>query len=133
MATNPQTAIAARNDALDTVLNQLNGGYVDIYDGLQPATVATAITTQVKLVRCQLGNPAFAAASGGSKAANAITAGIALAGGVPAWYSLVKSDGTTRWHENTVGATGSLVFDNGVTEIVQGATIPINSLVVSQA
>jgi hypothetical protein len=132
MSTNAQTAVAARNLSLDAALDPLNSGFIDIYDGSQPATVATALSGQTKLARCALGNPAFAAASGGSKAANTIAAGIAIATGTPTWYTLLKSDGTTRWHENTVGASGSLVFVNGVTQIVAGATVTVDSLVISE-
>lgn len=128
---NPQTSVASRNLSLNAALDVLDGGFLDIYDGAQPATVATAITTQVKLVRCQLGSPAFAAASSGSKTANAIADAIALADGTPTWYTLRKSD-ETRVHENTVGAGESLVFANGVTQIVQGATVAIDSLVISE-
>ena len=94
-----------------------------MYGTVQPATVATKVPS-VRPVGGQ-------AASGGSKTANAISSGIALASGTPSWYSLVKSD-NTRWHEDTVGASGSLVFANGVTQIVAGATIAIDALTLTE-
>jgi hypothetical protein len=135
VATNPQTSVASRNLALDAAFDVLNSGYLKIYDGTQPATVATAITTQNLLSTHTLSATAFAAASSGSKVANAIGSAVASVGGggvtTPTWYSLTKSDGT-RVHENNIGASGSLVFSNGVTQIVNGATVTISSLTVTQ-
>lgn len=67
--------------ALNAAYDVLNGGFCDIYDGTQPADADTAVTSQVKLAHCPLNATAFAAASGGSKAANAITNGTGLAVG----------------------------------------------------
>jgi hypothetical protein len=51
----------------------LNGGTLEIYDGDQPASIATAITTQVLLARLTFGDPAFKAPVDGSITAVPIT------------------------------------------------------------
>jgi len=58
MATNSKLAVAYRNLALDTVLAQANGGFVDVYDGIQPTDADTAIIGQNLLVRLPMGSPA---------------------------------------------------------------------------
>jgi hypothetical protein len=134
MALNPKTSVASRNLALNAALDVLNAGFLDIYDGTQPTDADTAIAAQVRLARLSLNATAFAAASAGSKTANAITSSAALATGTATWYSLVKSDGTTRVHDGSAGIAGStpnLVLNSAA--ISSGASVSVSSLVITQA
>lgn len=128
MSLNPKVAVASRNLALNAVLDQLNNGFLRIYDGTQPADADTAITTQVLLAQLTFGATAWAAASAGSKTANAITAAVAAATGTATWYRLVNSDGTTVVADGSVGtATSNLVLNT--VSIVTSADVSVTSFV----
>lgn len=131
MALNPKLAVARRNAALDNILANANSGFLRIYDGTQPTDADTAITTQVLLAELTMNATAFAAASGGSASANAITAdSSANATGTASWFRLVKSDGTTVILDGSVGAAGANLNLNS-TSIVIGTQVSVTSLTVS--
>lgn len=134
MALNPKTSVASRNLALNAAFDVLNGGgFLRIYDGTQPTDADTAIGAQVKLAELALSTTAFAAASGASKAASAITAdSSADATGTATWATLVKSDGTTRVMDMSVGTSGANLNLNSVA-ISAGANVSVSSLTISQA
>jgi hypothetical protein len=71
MAKNTQLTNLAVNTEADALAALCNGGFMDIYDGTQPATGDTAITTQNKLASCALNATAFGAAVAGVLTANA--------------------------------------------------------------
>jgi hypothetical protein len=72
----------------------LDGGSVKIFDGTQPATADTAITTQVLLAEATFATPAFAAAVAGVASAHPLTAeSDAPASGTAAWVRCVTSGG----------------------------------------
>ena len=121
MALNAKTSVAARNRSLDAALDVLNNGFLDLYDGAQPTDPDTAVTTQNKLARLPLSATAFAAASAGSKATNAITSASALASGTATWFRFVTSGGTAV-HDGSIGASGANINMNAV-GIVAGATV----------
>lgn len=140
----PQTApifsTAAKNAALDARLDVLNSGFIDIYNGTRPAGPGTAVTTQTKLVRLSFGATAFAAASGGSKVANAIATATILAGGTPTWARLLKSDGTAICDLEVActllngvaqdTTTANVVLAAG--PLVQGADCSLSSVTISE-
>jgi len=130
VAHNPTLSAASKNLALDAALNVLNSGFVEIYDGTQPASPDVAVTTQNKLAKLALSSTAFGAASGGTKTANAITSAAALLTGTASWYRLVKSDDTTGVQDGTVGTSGC---DATVptTAFSSGVTVSCSSLVIS--
>lgn len=133
MALNPKTSVASRNLALNAAFDVLNGGgFLRIYDGSQPTDADTALGSQVKLAELTLSSTSFAAASAGSKAANAIGSATALASSTATWATLVKSDGTTRVMDMSVGTSGANLNLNSVA-ISSGATVSVTSLTVSQA
>lgn len=108
----PQTthlSVASWNLALNAALDAaLAGGYLEIYDSTgtgQPATPDVAVTTQVKLAKLSLGTPAFAAASGGSKLANAIASASAITNGTATWFRAFKSDDSTAVIDGSCGIT----------------------------
>jgi hypothetical protein len=132
MALNPKLSVASRNLALNAALDVLNSGFIDIYDGTQPADADTAITTQVKLAHCALSATAFAAASAGSKVANAIGNGTGLATSTATWYRLYKSDGVTAVADGSVGTATSNLVMNSVA-IQTNATVTVSSMTFTMA
>jgi len=134
MALNPKTSVASRNLALNAAFDVLNGGgFLRIYDGTQPTDADTALGSQVKLAELTLSSTAFAAASAGSKAAASITSdSSADATGTASWATLVKSDGTTRVMDMSVGTSGANLNLNSVA-ISSGAAVAVTSLTISQA
>lgn len=127
MAKNTQLAYATCNAQADALGALLDGGYIDIYDGSQPANADTAVTTQTKLARLQFGDPAFGAAVNGVIEANAITGeDAALASGTATWCRLVKGDGSTVVMDGTVGTSNAnLVL--AATSIGAGAQVEASS------
>lgn len=125
---------AAANAAADAMTALLNGGVLRIYDGAQPANVATAVGTQVVLAELTLGNPAFAAASGGVATANAITGDTsANATGTATWFRVFASGGTVPHMDGSAGASGSgaeMILNS--TAISAGAAVNITSWTVSE-
>ena len=136
MANNPKTATASRNLALNAAFDPLNGGFLRIYDGTQPTDANTALGSQVLLAELTLNATAFAAASSGSKAANAITSdSSANATGTATWGSLVKSGGTRASDtvmDFSVGTSGADLNLNSVA-ISAGAAVAVTSFSVTQA
>lgn len=131
MAHNPKLSVARRNAGLDTMFDVLNSGFLDIYDGSQPATTETAITSQVKLARLALNATFGAGASSATKTAGAIASGIALAAGTAAWATLVTSGGT-RVLDMSVGTSGADVNMDSIA-IAQDATVSCSSCVLTMA
>lgn len=132
MANNTHVALASVNLALDAALNVLNGGFLEIYTGAQPATPDVAVSNQTKLAKLSLGATAFTAAAAGAKAANAITASAALATGTAAWFRAFKSDDSIAVIDGTVGTSGCDLNLNDVA-ITTGGTVQVTSWTVSMA
>lgn len=133
MALNAKTAVAQRNRAIDAVAARCNSGKLRIYDGSQPADADTAITSQTLLAELTMNSTAFAAASGGSASANAITQdSSADATGTAAWYRMFESDGTTAVFDGSVGTSSSNLVLNAVA-IVAGAAVSVSSFTITQA
>ena len=133
MALNPHVSTVSRDLGLDAAFDVLNGGgFLRVYDGTQPTNADTALSSQVKLVELPLSSTAFSAASAGVKTANAITSANAIASSTATWATLVKSDGTTRVLDMSVGTTGADLNFNSVA-ISSGALIVVSSLLISQA
>ncbi|HUY68591.1 MAG TPA: hypothetical protein VMV79_04755 [Alphaproteobacteria bacterium] len=111
--------------------NALVGAFTDdallkIYDGTQPATPETAITTQNLLATVTLASPAFGAAADGVISANAIANVTVAASGTAAWFRLFKSDGSTAIMDGSVGTSGcDLNLDS--TALAAGATFAVTS------
>lgn len=133
MALNPKTAVAMRNAALDAVLANANSGKLRIYDGTQPTDADTAVGAQVLLAELTMNAAAFAAASGGSATANAITNdSSANATGTATWFRLLKSDGTTAIMDGSVGTSGANL-NLGTVSIVAAAVVSVTSFTVTMA
>jgi len=131
VALNPKTAVAIRNTALDS-FDTLNSGKLRIYDSTQPTDADTALGSQVLLADLALNATAFAAASSGSKAANAISDDTSAdATGTASWGSLLTS-GNVRKLDYSVGTSGCNLNLNSVA-ISSGATVSVTSFSITLA
>ena len=130
MAFNTHVSLASWNLMLNAGIDVLNGGFLELYTGVQPATPDVAITSQVLLGTCALGSPAFGASSGGTKTANAITSGTGVATGTATWARAYKSDGVTAVIDGSVGVSGC-DFTMADTAVTNGATIPATAWTIS--
>lgn len=127
MANNLKMANQAVNTEADAFAAQCNSGFIRIYDGAQPATSDTAITTQVLLAELTMNATAFGSSVAGVLTANAITADSAAnASGTATWYRLVKSDGVTSLCDGSVGTASADMTLNSVI-IGIGAQVSITS------
>src|SRR6185312_4607531 len=92
MAHNLKYAVALKNARLDAITAAIGAsGFVDIYDGSQPASPDTAVTSQVKLAHLALSATFAPAASGGVLTANAISDDTdADATGTAAWCRFTR-------------------------------------------
>ncbi len=132
VAANTHLSVAAINAGLNAALDALNGGFFDIYSGVQPASPDVAVTNQVKLARLPLSATAFAAASGGNKAAGPVANGTGLAAGTATWMRAYKADGTTAVIDGSAGASGTdLVMQDP--DITVGGTVQVTSWTVAWA
>jgi hypothetical protein len=92
------------NAEVDALTALLSNGYLRIYDGVQPASAETAITTQTLLAELRFGTPGWGAAVAGVATATAITSDTdANATGTASWFRAFKSDGTSAVLDGSVG------------------------------
>jgi len=131
MALTTQISTAASNAMMDALAALLNTGFLDIYDGAQPAGPGTAITTQTKLAHLPLSATAFGAAAAGAAVANAITSANALATGTAAWFRALKADGTTAVIDGSTGVSGCNLNINSVA-FVAGAPVTVTSYTLTE-
>ena len=128
MAANPKFSNTCVNAEANAVGGALNTGYIRIYDGTQPATADTAVTTQNLLATLRFNATAFPSAVAGVLTANAITSDSSAAGtGTAAWARILASDGTTVWFDGSVGTSSANVVI-ATTSIVAGAVVSCSSL-----
>src|SRR5438045_5119665 len=121
MALNPKLANVAANAAADAVARLADAGVLKIYDGSQPATADTAVTTQNVLAQLTLNATSAGAAVAGVLTFNAITSdSSADAAGTASWFRVFKSDGTTVLFDGSVG-TSSANMNLNSTAIQSGA------------
>lgn len=133
MALSPKLSNAAASIAADSVTSLLDNGYLRIYDGTQPATANTAITSQVLLAELRFNATAFAAAANGAASANSITADpSANATGTASWFRALQSDGTSVVFDGSIGTSlANIVLTS--TSITTGETVDITSFTYTQA
>lgn len=130
MANNFKVSVAARNAELDVIARLLDGGFLDIYDGAQPASPDTAVSSQVKLAHLSMSGTSAPASSGGSTTYNAITSDTnAAATSTAAWFRATTSAGVAVC-DGTVGTSSADAIIN-TTAIQQHARVDCTSLVIS--
>ncbi len=121
MSLNPKYTNLAVNTKADAQAALLNSGFLDIYDGTQPATADTAISTQTKLARLTFNATAFGASVAGVATANAITSDSdADATGTATWFRALKSDGTAVF-DGSVGTAAANLVLNTVSIVIHAA------------
>ncbi len=130
MSSNLKTDPTARSAGVDALLAScaLNSGFMDIYDGTQPASPATAVTTQNKLARLTLNATAFAAAVSGVATAGAIASGLGLFAGTPTLARLLTAAGVAKMDGTCGLAASSPDFTISASPIAVNATISCSSL-----
>lgn len=121
MPLNTQLANATVNGQADNLSARLNSGFLRIYDGTQPATADTAITSQVLLAELTFSATAAPAASNGLITFNAIGADTsANATGTATWFRAVQSNGTTVVMDGSVGTSASNLVLNTTSIVILG-------------
>ena len=127
MASNLKLSNNSVNTQADAFAALFNSGFLRIYNGTQPATADTNITTQTLLAELTFGNPAFPAAAAGVITANAmIKDSSANATGVAAWFRCIKADGSTKLFDGSVGTSNSDIVLNNV-NIMIGLEVSITA------
>lgn len=117
------------NPQADALSDLADNGYLRIYDGTQPATADTAISTQVLLAELRFNATAAPAASNGVLTFNAITQDSSANNtGTASWFRALKSDGSTALFDGSVGTSGSDI-NIATTAIVAGAIVGVSSFV----
>ena len=117
------------NPQADALSDLADNGYLRIYDGTQPATADTAISTQVLLAELRFYADAAPSAVDGVLTFNAITQDSnANNTGTASWFRALKSDGSTVLFDGTVGVSGS-DLNIATTAIVAGAIVGVTSFV----
>jgi hypothetical protein len=133
MAHNVKYSTALKNARLDQVASKIGAsGLLRLYDGAQPASPDSAVTSQVTLAEFTCDSASFAgAASGGVLTANAISGADAIASGTASWFRLCKADGTAAV-DGTVGTSGTdCIIDSTV--ITAGQPLSVISLTITSA
>ena len=132
MANDLRESNAAVNGKADYISDQLDNGYIRIYDGTIPTNADTAIGAQVLLAELRFSATASGAAVAGVVTFSAITADTsANATGTASWFRALKADGTTVIFDGTVGtATSDIVLNT--TSIVSGAEVSISAFTYTQ-
>ena len=133
MADTTKVSNAAATAEADALAGLLDNGYLRIYDSTggtgQPATVDTAIGSQVLLAELRFANPSDAGAANGVVTFSAMTAdSSANATGTATWFRAFSSNGTTAVWDGSVGTSGATLNLN-TTSIVTGAAVSVTSLI----
>lgn len=127
MASNLKVAQAtASAQAAALVGAYTNSSILKIYDGAQPSTPETAISTQNLLASITLPASAAFSQTNGLMTAAAITNATVSATGTAAWFRWLKSDATTVIADGSV-ATSSADLNLNSTSLSSGASIAISS------
>lgn len=127
MPLNTQLANATVNGQAANLAARLNGGFLRIYDGAQPANADTAIGAQVLLAELTFNATAAPAANDGLLTFNSITSDAsANATGTATWFRAVSSNGTTVVMDGSVGIATSNLILNSVS-IVAGGNVSVSS------
>jgi hypothetical protein len=129
MATTINEALANRQ--ADSVGSDLNSGFIDIYDGTQPADPDDGPDGTL-LISFPLASDAYADAVGGVAAKNGTISASAVATG-DATYAQQRNAANTRWMYGSVtetGGGGQVTMTD--TSIVSGQPYTITSSTITQ-
>jgi hypothetical protein len=132
MANDLRESNAAVNGKADYISDQLDNGYLRIYDGTRPAGPDTAVGVQVLLAELRFNATAAPAAVAGVLTFNAITADAGANNtGTATWFRALSSNGTSAQFDGEVGTSGADLNLN-TTSIVSGAEVSISSFTYTQ-
>lgn len=131
-----QLSAAVAALACDTVFGTIDGGATPgkllIYDGAIPADVATAVTTQVKLIEFVLPDPAFGAATDqpayAEAAINPVTDVVGLADGTATWFRLVDGNDEALMQGSVSAPAEGGDLELSSTSVVVGVDVMVISL-----
>lgn len=127
MPLNLKLSNAAVNAEADAFSDQLDNGYLRIYDGAQPTNADTAVGAQVLLAELRFNATASPAAVAGVITFSAFTSDASANNtGTAAWYRALKADGTTAVMDGSVGTATSDLILNSVA-ISSGAEVSITA------
>lgn len=134
MASNLKYSAVLKNAQQNAITSTVGGSAVlNIYNGTQPASPDTAITSQTLLVSLTC-NATFApAASGGVLTLNSISSGTGTAGagtGTAATWFRITTSGAVAHIDGTVGTSSSDLNLNN-TNIAQGQTVSVTSWTIT--
>jgi len=127
MTLNTQLSTTVVNSQATALSTLCNSATISIYDGTQPLTADTAITTQTLGATLTMSATAFAAPVDGVLTANTITSGVAVAAITPTWARFTSASGV-KIMDVSVGATGANITLAG---FAIGDTVSITSFVHS--
>jgi hypothetical protein len=129
MALNTRLSTQGRDVQLNAYGPEFDNGYFRLYDGLQPATPNTAVTTQVMLSELRFAADAFPVVSGGGPllANPMVDDASADATGQATWARCLKADGTTVLMDMSVGEGASFNVNINSDAIQEGAAVSIIS------
>lgn len=128
---NPKLTDLGANTKANALCALLNNGFLDIYDGSQPASADTAIGSQIRLASLRFNATACASAVAGVATANAITSDTdADASGTAAWFRAWKSDHTTSVFDGGVGTANSDLLLSSTTIALHG-TVSVASFTIT--
>lgn len=139
MALAPFFSDEAAQAAVDAVAALCNSGSIKIYDGTKPTDANTAISGNTLLATLTLSSTAFgassAAGSAGSKVvtatANTITDDSSADNtGTASWFRVLKSDGSSKVFDGTVGTSGC-DLNLASTSIVSGEDVSVTSFTIT--
>ena len=131
MAADTRITNAGASAMCDALVDQLDNGYLRIYDGTIPTNADTAVGAQVLLAELRFNATAFGAASNGVATANAFTADAsANATGTASWFRALASNGATVICDGTVGTSGEDLNLN-TTAIVTGAAVNVTAMTIT--
>lgn len=108
-----------------------SGAIIKIYDGSQPASANTAITTQTLLVSLPISGT-FGTDSNGTITLSAVTNGTAVATGTAQFFRITQSNGTTVVMDGSVGTSSADMILNN-TSIATSQTVSISSGTIIRA
>ena len=119
---------------LNGEVTDFNSGYLRLYDGAQPASPDTGISTQNLLATLRFPATAFTSVTAGVATAGTMVSDPNATGGANpvTWYRAFRSDGTTASSDGTVGTSDANCI-LAATTIVAGAVVAVTSLTVTLA
>lgn len=128
-------ATGLKNNVLAPIIAAIDAGsgpgLINIYSGTMPATVTTALTSQVLLATLTFADPC-GTITDGVLTMDAITQDASAdATGMAAWARITDSDGNVVMDINVSATGGSGALQMNTTSIVAGGPVLITSFVIS--